>query len=52
MKCSVLSITLKCNSSLHDYDILATTPMRVSNNDYLGATMSSDLYWLRLEKKI
>ena len=51
-KCSVLSITLKCNSIFHDYDILGTTLKRVTNHDYLGVTISSDLNWLRHVKKI
>ena len=46
-KCSVLSITLKHNSIFHDYNILGATPMRVTNHDYLGVTISSDLNWLR-----
>ena len=46
-KCSVLSITLKCNSSFHDNSILGRTPMRDTNHDYLGVTTSSDLNWLR-----
>ena len=50
-KCSVLSITLKRNSIFHDYDILGAMLMRVTNHDYLGATMSSDLNWLRHVKK-
>ena len=50
-KCSVLSITLKRNSIFHDYDILGATLMRVTNHDYLGVTISSDLNWLRHVKK-
>ena len=46
-KCSVLSITLKRNSIFHDYDILGAMPKRVTNHDYLGVTLSSDLNWLR-----
>ena len=46
-KCSILSITVKCNSSFHDYDILDTILMRVTNHDYLSVTMSSDLSRLR-----
>ena len=46
-KCSVLSITLKHNSIFHDYNILGTTPKRVTNHDYLGVTISSDLNWHR-----
>ena len=46
-KCSVLSITLKRNYVFHDYDILGATPKRVTNHDYLGVTISSDLSWLR-----
>ena len=45
-KCDVLAITPKCNSSFNDYDILGTTPMRVTSHDYVGVTISSDLYWL------
>ena len=51
-KCSVLFITLKRNSIFHDYDILGTTLMRVTNHDYPGVAMSSDLNWLRHVKKI
>ena len=51
-KCSVLSITLKSNSMFHDYNILGATPKRVTNHDYLGVTISSDLNWLRHVKKI
>ena len=51
-KCSVLSITLKRNSIFHDYDILGATPKRVTNHDYLGVTISSDLTWLRHVTKI
>ena len=51
-KCSVLSITLKRNSMFHDYNILGATPKRVTNHDYLGVTISSDLNWLRHVKKI
>ena len=50
-KCYILSITLKRNSIFHDYNILGTTLKRVANHDYLGVTMSSDLNWLRHEKK-
>ena len=46
-KCSVLSITLKRNSIFHDYNILGATHKRVTNHDYLGVTISSDLNWLR-----
>ena len=46
-KCSVLSITLKRNSIFHDYDILGAMLKRVTNHDHLGATISSDLNWLR-----
>ena len=38
-KCSVLSITFRCNYIFHDYDMLK----RVTNHDYLGVTMSCDL---------
>ena len=51
-KCSVLSITLKRNYIFHDYNILGATPKRVSNHDYHGVTISSDLNWLRHVKKI
>ena len=50
-KCYVLSITLKRNSIFHDYDILGAMPKRVTNHDYLGVTISSDLNWLRHVKK-
>ena len=46
-KCSVLSITLKRNSIFHDYDILGATLMRVTNHNYPGVAISSDLSWLR-----
>ena len=46
-KCSVLSITLKRNSIFHDHNILGATLKRVTNHDYLGVTISSDLNWLR-----
>ena len=42
-KFSVLSITLKRNSIFHDYDIIGAMLKRVTNHDYLGVTMSSDL---------
>ena len=51
-KCSLLSITLKFNSSFHDYGILGTTLMWVTNHDYLGVAISSDLNWLRHAKNI
>ena len=51
-KCSVLSITLKRNSIFHDYNILGATLRRVTNHDYLGVNISSDLNWLRHVKKI
>ena len=50
-KCSVLSITLKRNSIFHDYNILGATFNQVTNHDYLGVTISSDLSWLRHVKK-
>ena len=46
-KCSVLSITLKRNSSFHDNNIIGTTLKWVTNHDYLGVTLSSDPNWLR-----
>ena len=51
-KCSVLSITLKHNSIFHDYNILGAMLKRVTKNDYLGVTISSDLNWLRHVAKI
>ena len=51
-KCSVLSITLKRNSIFHDYNILGAMLKPVTNHDYLGVTISSDLNWLRHVKKI
>ena len=51
-KCSVLSITLKRNSIFHHYCILGAMLRRVTNHDYLGATISSDLIWLRHVTKI
>ena len=44
-KCSVLSITLKRNYIFHDNDILGAMLMRVTNHDYRGVTISSDLNW-------
>ena len=46
-KCSVLSITLRRNSSFHDSNILGTTHKRATNHDYPGVTISSDLNWLK-----
>ena len=51
-KCSVLSITLKRNSIFHDNNILGAMLKRVTNNDYLGVTTSSELNWLRHVKTI
>ena len=51
-KCSVLSITLKCIYIFHDYDILGAMFRLVTNHDYLGITISSDLNWLRHVTKI
>ena len=51
-KCSVLSITLKRNSIFRDNNIIGATLKRVTNHDYLGATISSDLNWLRYETNI
>ena len=51
-KCSVLSITLKRNSIFHEYDILGAMLKRVTNHDYHGVTISSDLSWLRHVTKI
>ena len=50
-KCSVLSTTLKRNPIFHDYDTLGAMFGRVTNHDYLGVTISSDLSWLRHVKK-
>ena len=51
-KCSVLSTTLKRNYIFHDHNILGATLKRVTNHDYLGVTISSDLNWLRHVAKI
>ena len=51
-KCSVLSITLKRIYIFLDYNTLGATLKRVTNHDYLGVTISSDLNWLRHVKKI
>ena len=51
-KCSVLCITLKRNSIFHDYDILGAMLKRVTNHDYLGVTISTDLNWLGHVPKI
>ena len=40
------------NYIFHDYDILGAMLKRVTNHDYLGVTISSDLNWLRHVKKI
>ena len=45
------SITLKRNSIFHNNNILGALPKRVTNHDYLGVTISSDLNWLRHVKK-
>ena len=50
-KFSVLSITLKRNSSFHDYNVLGAMLKRATNYYYLGATLSSDLNRLRHVKK-
>ena len=49
----VPSITLKlyCNYIFHDYNILGAMLRRVTNHDYLGVTISSNLNWLRHVKK-
>ena len=46
-ECSVLYIKLKRNSIFHDHYILGAMPRRVTNHDYLGVTISSDLIWHR-----
>ena len=46
-KCSVLSITLKLNYIFHNNNILGVALKRVTNHDYLGVTISSDLDRLR-----
>ena len=40
-------ITLKRNSIFHDNNIHGAMLKRVTNHDYLGVSMSSDLNWLR-----
>ena len=45
-------LTLKCNYSFHDNNILGVTPKLVTNHDYLSVTISSDLNWLRYALKI
>ena len=50
-KCSVFSSTLKRNSILHGNNILGAMHKRVTNHDYLGVTIWSDLNWLRHVKK-
>ena len=50
-KCSILSITLKHNSIFHDRNILGVTHKQVTNHDYIGVTISSDLIWLWHVKK-
>ena len=51
-KCSVLSTTLKRNYIFHDNNILGATHKRVTNHDYLGVTISSNINWLRHVTKI
>ena len=51
-KCSVLSITLKRNYIFHNNNILGVALKRVTNHDYLGVTISSDVNWLRHVEKI
>ena len=46
-KCFVLSSTLKRYSIFHDKNTLGAMLKRVTNHDYLGVTISSDLNWLR-----
>ena len=45
-----ITITLKRNSIFHDYDILGAIFKRVTNHNYSGVTISSDLCWLRYIK--
>ena len=45
-KCVVLSVTLKHNYSFHDYNILGTALMWVTNHNYVAVAISSDLFWL------
>ena len=51
-KCFVLFITLKHNSSFHDYNIHDTTHMHATNHNCLDVTISSDLNCLRHVRKI
>ena len=51
-KCFVHSFTLKRSSIFHDYYILGAMLKRVTNHDYFGVTISSDLNWLRHVTKI
>ena len=51
-KCFVLSIMLKRNSIFHDYNILGAMPKRVTNHDYLGVAISSDLNVFSLSKRL
>ena len=44
-KCAILSITKKCNPSIHQYNIFGETLDRVDQHDYLGVTISHDLRW-------
>ena len=44
-KSSVLSFTLKCNSIFHYNNILGAMLKQVTNHDYLGVIISSDLNW-------
>ena len=47
----VLSITHKHNYIFHDYNILGVTLNRVTDHDYIGVTISSDLNLLRQATK-
>ena len=43
---------MELNSIFHDYGILGAMLKRVTNHDYLGVTISSDLSWPRHVTKI
>ena len=49
---SVLSITLKRNSSFYEYNTLGTTHKRVTNHDYHGVAISCNLNWLNHITKV
>ena len=51
-KYAVLSVTLKHNYGFHDNNTLGIMLNPVTNHDYLGVTISSDLSWLSHVTKV